>query len=68
MSTTVIVDDTDPTIHYTGNWTLGGPVTASSNEFNRTVHIASENGLGFTYEFKGTSEYQRLFLVSNCYP
>lgn len=54
MATTVIVDDTDPAIHYVGPWSLAGNVAAESNEFNSTVHVANDNSSSLTYEFNGS--------------
>ena len=53
MTTTVIVDDTDPAITYGGSWILSGSVVAGSNEYNNTVHATREDGASITYRFKG---------------
>jgi hypothetical protein len=57
MTTTIIVDDTDPGIHYTGDWSLTGSVAAGSNEYNDTVHQGNSNDLQLSYEFNGESTF-----------
>jgi hypothetical protein len=54
MTTTVIVDDSNPAISYSTGWTSGG-ITSSNNtyEYNGTVHEAAANGLTLSYEFTG---------------
>jgi len=45
MTTTIIVDDTDPEIYYIGDWALAGSVVPGSNEYNDTVHQGNSNDL-----------------------
>ncbi|KAF8634506.1 hypothetical protein AX17_004197 [Amanita inopinata Kibby_2008] len=45
------VDDSDPSIQYTGSWTQGG----TSNEFNKTAHLAGSSDSQATFTFYGTS-------------
>ena len=57
MTTTIIVDDTDPEIHYTGDWEQTGSVVPGSNEYNDTVHQGNSNDLKLSYEFNGMSMF-----------
>jgi hypothetical protein len=54
MSKTLIVDDTDPSITYTGNWPALGTITDTSHEFNGTIHRGDTTGQSMTYTFTGT--------------
>jgi hypothetical protein len=55
MSKTVIVDDTDPSISYTGNWQLLGAISDTDHEFNNTIHRGDANDQSLSYSFYGTS-------------
>lgn len=66
--TIVKVDDSDPTISYTGSWTVGGSsadfdgyvgfslyIGLSRNDYyDRTSHVANSVGSSFQYVFSGT--------------
>lgn len=51
---TVIIDDANATISYSGNWTPLGPLTDTSHEYNDTIHRGDTNGQSLSYTFSGT--------------
>lgn len=55
MTITVIVDDSDPSIEYTGSWFTDLPNDALSESLGNTLHNATGAGWGsqFTYHFNG---------------
>lgn len=55
MSNKLIVDDTDTSISYSGDWKILGPLYKYSNEYNGTVHRGDTNGQSLSYTFTGTS-------------
>ena len=59
---TSIVDDSDPSIQYSGQWIERGPVSTSSEEYNLTVHRSITAGDSLTYHFQG--EHVVLFGLS----
>ncbi|EKM50819.1 uncharacterized protein PHACADRAFT_213681 [Phanerochaete carnosa HHB-10118-sp] len=53
QNTTVVrVDDRDPTVFYSGNWSLAGN---NETEFDGTTHGALTNGSTIEFTFNGTS-------------
>ncbi|PVF92551.1 hypothetical protein CPB86DRAFT_819533 [Serendipita vermifera] len=54
----VLVDDCDPSITYTGSWSVQGQVDPTSKEFNGKVHKTTAPGSSLSYLFRGT----RIFL------
>ncbi|PVF92548.1 hypothetical protein CPB86DRAFT_176908 [Serendipita vermifera] len=50
----VIVDDSNPSIKYTGNWFTQESADSISNEFNGTVHATNTGGSLLEYNFRGT--------------
>lgn len=56
MGRTVLIDDTDDRIVYGGvGWKiLGHTFSATSNEYNRTMHYGPSPGLTMSYTFNGT--------------
>ncbi|TFK48956.1 hypothetical protein OE88DRAFT_1663252 [Heliocybe sulcata] len=46
------IDDTDPTLLYSGAWFTAGN---ASSEFNGTTHGTNTAGSTMTYRFTGTS-------------
>jgi hypothetical protein len=54
MTKTLIIDDTDPNISYTGNWKPLGPISDTSHEFNGTVRRGDAKDQSLSYKFNGT--------------
>jgi hypothetical protein len=63
MTRYAIVDDTDPTIIYTGEWTVHTvPLNLATPEYNFTVHATNDPTASFTISFEGLSRYHLLGL------
>jgi hypothetical protein len=54
MTTTIIVDDTNPSFSYGGAWSVVQNLGQNSNEYSGTLHKADQNGLTAEFTFKGT--------------
>lgn len=54
-SKSLIVDDADPNISYSGDWKAIGPITDRSHEYNGTLHRGDANGQTMSYSFTGTT-------------
>lgn len=54
MPERVIVDDTDPSITYTGNWTLESAYDTDSKEYNGTIHKTVTPGSSLSFRFHGS--------------
>jgi hypothetical protein len=54
MSKVLIIDDTDPSINWSGNWQTTGTITGTSHEYNSTLHRGDTIDQSFTYTFNGT--------------
>ncbi|KIM22508.1 hypothetical protein M408DRAFT_28639 [Serendipita vermifera MAFF 305830] len=55
MSRTIVVDDADSGIQYTGSWTaLTDPLYLVNPEHMRTIHESHQQGNTITYTFTGT--------------
>ena len=48
--TNFAIDDTDPRLQYSGDWTLENDKEAGSN----TTHVTSTSGSSVTFSFNGT--------------
>lgn len=48
-----IIDDTNPVIVYTGNWTTRGILDPASPEYNGTVHATNDPNATITLQAKG---------------
>ncbi|KAF9788224.1 hypothetical protein BJ322DRAFT_616583 [Thelephora terrestris] len=50
-ASTVVIDDTNPALVYSGSWVRGGV----SSEYNVTTHGTTQKGATLQYSFRGTS-------------
>ncbi|OCH91045.1 hypothetical protein OBBRIDRAFT_551147 [Obba rivulosa] len=67
-ATALVVDDTDPSIVYSGGWQTDPPALDPVNYYNNTLHIAENAGQWATFTFSGSGVEVYGSLVDNHTP